>query len=334
MSSATCHLSGLPIGEDTSVLAIPVSYTHLRESSTMCYGTNYGCHPFWIAMTGIMAEYGQVGDISNSNDIDLLLTIVNKGLLNNKRFHTEEKKSFMDTFFGTNYALIERKEYTNDFECLEYLSDHDIDMLIRNKERLHKIQEIETGSQLLSILSSNYLCAKENLGIERYGLITIKLSVFERVVKNNYSELKKEIESNIWAFLKQDKFDSHTEFARSVLKLKNNNDAFDYEIFEILTNMIIDKTLLKDDLSKEKLAEITSFVDGIVNLSLVSHIYLDASKSFYPNVRNCRGMKAIFNLNNSINEEINDVRKNNRDKWSVENGYSESEADEQEWVDY
>jgi hypothetical protein len=328
MSSRTCHLSGLPLGENSEVFIIPVEYSHLKETSSLCYATNTNCQPFWLSMKGVLGEYGEIDKVSNTNTLDLLLDNVNSGLLNNNKFLNENNRMF----YGTNYALIEREKYTDDFASLEYLSDLEIDHLLLSKKRLHKIQKIDSGIKLLDLLSSNYLCSREKLGVKRYSLITIKLSIFNKLVKEHYSDLKNEIKSDVFSFLEKGRFSSFDSFGRNVLQLRNNAESFNYDLFEILETLATQKN--KDGSLTHKLSTLNDFVNSIVDLALISRIYSDTSKSFYPNIRNTKGMKPIYNLNNIVNDEIDETRKNNREKWSVENGYSEDEADKQEWCDY
>lgn len=338
--NGTCHLSGMGISEDEEVIFVPVQYSYITSTTTQCYSTDCAAH---IAGCPFETTYNDYGSIKNVNDewlIKPFLDDVNKGLLNNERF--ESKKGF---FLGNTYGLIKRDSFPNEFARVEFLSDTAILEKIKDRNNLHDIQEIEDNETLINTLSENQLFSVSGDVVSRYGYILIKSSFFEKMLNTGYKEKMNEIQNKIDSFIKtpmegdeiiegrfiNDFNISKEYFESNVLGLFNDSHTFNYEQFKLL-KLLRTHYFLKDcnyeSAFNEKLSE---FIHAIAQQAIISIMYADIGKTFYPNAAPLKDHKALYNYANILKEELEILNQTNLDSYSVENGYDEETQKRHQW---
>lgn len=80
----TCHLSSLLIKEGEEVVLIPTRYASLKETTTMCYGTNGSASLFLTPIFGKSDGFGSITINKESEFVaNELLSMINNSLQNN-----------------------------------------------------------------------------------------------------------------------------------------------------------------------------------------------------------------------------------------------------------
>jgi hypothetical protein len=318
------------ISESEDILLLPVSYGSVTSTSTLCYGTNSACHPTWLPISGKYNGYGNVEDIVNKGEILRFRKSINNRLFNQDKFAQRQKEG---KHLGSFYALFERETH-GDFERLEFLTDAKIMDNVTNRENIHNIQSFESDSEFLLALTDNHICYV-NHGVSRIGYIILKQSFFDAMVNNHYTKTKEAISKRVYDFIyttqdgdenidgrfRHSPNTNKNNFDSKVLGLFNDDNSFSYEAFHILLLLReFVQTKSNEDSVKEHLKE---FVDGIVNLALISHIYADIGKSFYPNTSPLKNMSCLNDYANTLQSELNSMKEKNIATFKSDNGEDE-----------
>lgn len=67
MAAATCHLSSLKINAGDEIIILPISYSALKETSEMVYGTGSQCIIAGMPLFGTYRDFGMV-DLNESSE--------------------------------------------------------------------------------------------------------------------------------------------------------------------------------------------------------------------------------------------------------------------------
>lgn len=325
--SGTCHLSSMAISENEDVLLIPVSYGSVVETSTILYGAHHACHPLFLPMIGKYNGFGSIKNIINERDVDHFRGMINHKFFNQEKFLDPNKK-----FMRATYAVF-KNEYNSE-QCLQFLSDSDIKDNINNQTNIHKRTSFENNNEILEVLTRNQLCYVDH-NVHRIGQILIKKSFFNAMIKNHYQPRKEKIESLLYDFLynplpddelvddrfMHDPILNHEFFKSNILQLFNN-DSVDYELYNTLalcrqTFQTGDDSMKDGIRNSEKVSE---FVDSLVNLALILHIYADIGKTFYPNSKPIKNMSCLNDFAKTLEEELQNVKSLNISNFKDNNG--------------
>ena len=339
--NGTCHLSGIGISEDEKVIFVPVQYSYITNTTTQCYSTDCSAHIAGLPFETTYNDYGSVKDVNNEILLKPFLNDVNRGLLNNKQF--DSKKGL---FLGNTYGLIKRENFPNDFARIEFLSDSAILGKIKDRNNLHEIQKLENNDALINVLSENQLFSVSGDIVSRYGYLLIKSSFFEKILDTGYRDKMNNIKNNIHSFiltpLEGDEIIngrfvndfnlSKEHFERNILGLFNDNHTFNYEQFKLIKSLrahYFSNDYESKDEFNEKLSKVAY---ALSQQAIISIIYADIGKTFYPNAAPLRDHKALYNYANILREEIGALNQANLDSYSVENGYDEETQKRHQWL--
>jgi len=339
--NGTCHLSGIGISANESVIMVPVRYSHLTNSTTQVYSSDRSAHIAGIPLKSYYDEYGSVDKIENDWLINPLLNDINKGLINNEKFNP-----LKGYFFGNRYALLKRDGFPNQFQNLEFLSDHAIIKKMQDRENLHNIQKIEDKESFISLLSSNELFSVSGDTVYRHGHILIKSSFLNKLIQSHYKinleKIKIAIQEHIMLPLEDDviKKDiimmhgnkiSKDYFSSRVLNLLNDNHTISYEEYEVLKQIRAHYLLKKYDNKELFEKKISEFVNSVALQTIISVIYADIGKTFYPNASTHTGHKALYNYAKVLKSELEDLNSKNKEEYSLENGYDLETQKRYQW---
>lgn len=331
---ATCHLSGMAISENEDTILIPIAYDYVRDTSTLCYGTNYSCYPLSLPFLGKYNGYGSIDRIESVTELNFFRYNVNIGLVNKNPSEVKRKCiSRMYALFSSEYDSAQRLEFLNDFEIMDNF---------KNNKNFYEIDSFDTNEALLSALSSNQLCSVSR-NVTRIGHILIKKSFFDAMVSNSYQDLKETISENTRKFIfdkyESDEIDgdilyqniSKESFSSDALLLFNDHNSISYEIMKVVKRLRTVIHTATETLPEESTTTINNYIKSFVNFSLILHIYADIGKSFYPNVSPLKNMKALNEFSNVLSQELEKIKEQNIKDYKYNNGDDEEMPESQKW---
>jgi hypothetical protein len=332
--TTTCHLSSLEILEGDEVILLPVKYTHVTEIN-MVYGTNSACTLSWLPMIG---KYNGFGGISlnreSKNICNLFRGNINKNLNNIESVRLEKSKRKFN--FSDNFYLFKRENF-NEVQGCEFGSDVELIEKSKDENSYYQTNGIDTNEKLLSYLYNGGLLEINSSTVNRFGFLLIKKDVLDDVIKIQYPDLFDDVIDKSTTLLNSgnstDNLFSIGEdrLGRDILGLFNVDNYLVHKLSSVIVTTIRSIYLIDNSLIKNKI--INSIVSYMAYYSLISRLYRDVGKSFYPNVRKHRDMKPIHTLNTIVNQYIEKRRSDNLEYWSEENGYDKEENERYEWDD-
>lgn len=150
------------------------------------------------------------------------------------------------------------------------------------------------------------------------------------MIDKSYSDDKERVLSKIINLFKIELKDSK-DIIFNISDSTINKDTLElFNAENYLTHLVIDPIRI---FIKCKIDVPESFINGLLHWSLVSKLYADIGKSFYPNVRRHGSMKQVFELNNIVNEHITNRKLENLKSYRL-NGNNDDIPENIEWDDW
>ncbi|MFS1429932.1 hypothetical protein LMH73_023165 [Vibrio splendidus] len=328
MSSTTCHLSSIEIREGDDVVILPVKYRHLTETCQLVYGTNSSCT---IAHLPLFGKYGDYGQVKLNEESEENCTIfrkrVNKYLMNNSENRAKKNKDFF--YCGDSFYVFKRQDF-DEAESCEWSTDIELIKQADNELRHLNIDEIDSNEKFLNFISIGALVEADKIKVNRFGYILIRRDIYSAATQELYFERSKRVQGNIKALLNSEFTGdvdtlyriSESYLSRDILELHNFDNYLVFQMLELV------RLLMQANRCPE------SFIDGLLHWSLVSKLYSDLGKSFYPNVRRHGNMKPVYTLNSIVQKHIDNRRLANKEDWLIDNDAKEPTPESKEWDDY
>lgn len=272
-----CHLSRTPIEEDDKVICIPVKYGDM--DTNLYYVTSNEVTPCFVPFN---ASYnGNYGIKEEENIVNSLFS---------KYLKRESEPKF------NRYGIDESAEYKDSISLLKNL-----------KEDKYEKKEIVINN------FHNYISLEYNV-LLRHGYLLINKDFFDKYVNKNYTAVKKEIYNNLINVVMKDKervempiqeedyYERQnkivsTQEVRKALMFFNGSD-------ESISSITLTLSHLRSKYKEENIDLLNNnkFIDtinGLVDLGLITMIYHEIGKSFYPEL-NRVDVDKLIEYNNTL----------------------------------
>ena len=329
--NTTCHLSKLLIKENENVIAIPVIYSSIKHTTTLCYNTNESAYPIWLPIKGKYNGYGSICSIDNDNTSNRLFL----NHINNKLFKKTEKNKL----FNTNTLFI-FKDKNNQPAYGEFIYDSVAKEKSENTDNLYLMSEFDNLEHFFDLVS---LRAIFNISgeVSRLGFILIKESIFNKIVDVDLDSLKNKLKNTISEFcdvkskanfllnkdksISEEKYFEMSDEAYISEDFLHNNVLGQFNGSRGLTNKI--KLELTIYWQKNNAPNNHELIQSLLLSAYSNILFQKLGQSFYPNTSRSGDCKTIMNLNNIVNSEIKNINKQNIQEL-IDNGYNlDSEED-------
>jgi hypothetical protein len=318
----TCHLSSLLISEDEDVIVLPMKYGNMKEGNGITYLTNNSCEPLALSIVAKYDGYGAI--IHKENEIDTLFTEqINSSLKNNKEQHQSNQNPML---MYNNYFVIAKEANSDRNIRYRHYNDESLSEILLNEDNIPSLNGFDSVENLIKIISSEELL-KVDSSLNRIGLIFIKKSIYNSLIKGFYKKKYAEIRRNVTALVDThksnvEKFNLYrTDYDYITASLKEKKvmrelerkielsphsiqDACfffnDCEHLSLQIKIMI-KSGLKNNLNLKKL------INTITTTAILMCVYRDNGKSLYPNTNRYSDMQPVMALSNVISNEIDNI---------------------------
>lgn len=195
------------------------------------------------------------------------------------------------------------------------------------------------------MLSNDNLLSFSGGVIYRYGHILIKTSFLNKLIERSYQEQFERIKNNIYNHIVTPLEDdeilenrlfhgqniSKDNFERNILELFNDNHTFSHDQYNLVKLIRENHFLKKHENDEKNETKMFQFIDGIARQAIISIIYTDLGKTFYPNAAPLKGHKPLYDYATLLKSELEALNRQNRENFSPENGYDKETQERYQW---
>lgn len=338
--NATCHLSGLKILDGDSVIALPVSYSHINSTTSEVYHTSDSADLFGLAVEGEYNDYGAIKNIDPKNEYNnFFLEVLNKSLLRKNWGNFE--------FINNIHAIFAVSKNENDSSYChgEFLNDIEIQNAIIDFKTNKLFKEVSNFSCLEDFFK---LCRDRSLfyvngsRVHRLGFILIKKSIFEKMLSSELGKYSTKTKEDVFSFCQKYssllstavdfKNLSQKEFFSEINKREISDSFFHFDLLNFKESNSPLYHIISS-LSKywEENNTFNDFITPLTTTSLINIAYSQLGKTFYPNCYRSGKVNMIRSLCDVISAEIDEINAKNLKSFLFDGYDIENNPDDREF---
>lgn len=343
--SERCHLSGLPIDENSPVLLLPVRFGAVTEYA-LCYQSDRLVQAFFAPITGVLAD--DYGNIKTSGAAaELFRQHIEINLADNSRYcqlGDEPKFSGFDP--SCRYAAI-RRENHNEAQVGEFCNESELLTLHQEPNKATNRYQLKTVTmkETLSLLRRASLSQLSGGHLYRLSYIIIDKNFFENLVSSHYQPEFNQVKDGLMALAlnapEHQKADDEENLDTWLLFCLENRaieimsfDSSDHPRAQILKPLR--KNILRYHNAKGSedealmLSELTEWIDVLTCYAILQRVYSHLGKTFYPQVSRANNERQN-QFTAFLYAQQEKRRKAKRNEYSPKNGYDKETQDRYQW---